>query len=342
MLAFVTGEDAWAAEQALAQLAGELRTDGAPVELWRVSGVEVDIATLGDRLATQPLFGGGTLAVVDDPGPLVRSAAGREHLAAAMDRIAPGNGLVFVALDDPGGRRPGSLDQLQRAVMDRKGRVLSFRAPTRERMHAFIVDRARDLGVEIEPAAVRLLGERVGGWVRETDVDRRRQAQMATAELEKLSLYRPGGQIGSEDIRALVPEAIPGSAWGFLDAVGARRTDEAANLLTRLFADGTPVPLLIVQLHRRLRSLLEVGEHLASGTPTAALPRALKMKPFRAEKLAAQARVWTLGELEAALEGLFELDVILKGLDGVSASEAEVELALELWLVERVRRPRDS
>ena len=339
MLAFVTGEDAWAAERALGQLAGELSKDDASVEVWRVFGAEVDIATLGDRLATQPLFGGGTLAVVDDPGPLVRSAAGREHLAAAMDRIAPGNGLAFVALDEPGGRLPPSLDQLQRAVMERKGRVLSFRAPTRERMHAFIVDRARDLGVEIEPAAVRLLGERVGGWVRETDVDRRRQAQMATAELEKLSLYRPGGQIGSEDIRALVPEAIPGSAWGFLDAVGARRTDEAASLLTRLFADGTPVPLLVAQLHRRLRSLVEVGEHLVSGTPTAALPRALKMKPFRAEKLAAQARVWTLGELEAALEGLFELDVMLKGLDGVSASEAEVELSLELWLVERVRRP---
>ncbi len=339
MLAFVTGEDAWAAEQALRQLAGELRQDGAPVDIWRVSGAEVDVATLGERLATQPLFGGGTLAVVDDPGPLVRSAAGREGVAAAMDRIAPGNGLAFVALDDPGGRRPAYLDQLQQAVTKRAGRVLSFRAPTRERMHAFIADRAHDVGVEIEPAAARLLGERVGGWVREGDVDRRRQAQMAAAELEKLALYRPAGRIGIEDVRALVPDAIPGSAWGFLDAIGARRTSEAASLLARLLADGTPLPVLIVQLHRRLRSLLEVREHLASGAPTAALPRVLKMKPFRAQKLAEQARAWTLEELEAAIEGLFELDVILKGLDGVSASEAEAELSCELWLVEHVRQP---
>ena len=337
MLAFLTGEDAWAAEQALGRLADELSTDGAAVELWRVPGGEIDLATLGDRLATQPLFGGGTLAVIDDPGPLARSAADRERLAAAMDRIAPGNGLALVALDDPGGRRPAAIEHVQRAVMERQGRILSFKAPTRERMHAFIVDRARELGVDMEPAAVRLLGERVGGWVRETDVDRRRQAQMAAAELEKLGLLRPGGRIGPEDVRALVPEAIPGSAWAFLDAVGARRTHEAATLLTRLLAEGTPVPLLIVQLHRRLRSLLEVREHLVSGTPVAALPRALKMKPFRVQKLADQARAWSFEELEAALEGLFELDVIVKGLEGVSAPDAEVELSLELWLVERVR-----
>ena len=339
MLAFVGGEDAWAAEEALGQLAGELSRSGTPVDVWRVSGPEVDLATLGDRVATQPLFGGGTLAVVDDPGPLLRSAASRDQVTAALDRVAPGNGLAFVALDDPGGRRPAALDQLARAVMERDGRVFSFRAPTRERMHAFIAERAHQLGVEIDPAAVRLLGERVGGWVRESDVDRRRQAQMAVAELEKLGLYRAGGRIGVDDVRALVTEAIPGSAWGFLDAVGTRRTHEAASLLGRLLADGTPLQVLVVQLHRRLRSLLEVREHLAAGSGPEALPRALKMKPFRAQKLAKQARSWSLEELEAALAGLFELDVTVKGLEGVSASEAEAGLSFELWLVERVRRP---
>lgn len=338
MLALLTGEDAWTVERSLQRLAGELGRDGAAAEVWRVTGAEVDLAALGERLATQPLFGGGTLAVVDDPGPLLRSGSARERLAEAMERIAPGNGLAIVALHEPGGRRPASLDELQRTVTERGGRVLSFMSPTRERMHGFIAERARELGVEIDPTAARLLAERVGAWVRESDVDRRHQAQLAAGELEKLALFRPGGRIGVEDVRALVTEAVPGSVWALLDAVGARRTSEAARLLGRLLADATPLPVLLVQVHRRLRSLIEVGEHLASGAPPEALPRALKMKPFRAQKLADPARAWSLDEVEAALEGLFELDVLVKGLDGVSASDPELELAFELWLVERVAR----
>jgi DNA polymerase III delta subunit len=94
----------------------------------------------------------------------------------------------------------------------------------------------------------------------------------------------------------------------------------------------------VAQLHRRLRSLIEAADHLAAGEPPSALPRLLKIKSYPAQKLAEASRAWSLDELEAALEGLFELDVTSKGLEGVSASEAEVGLAMELWLYERVRR----
>jgi DNA polymerase III delta subunit len=337
MLALLVGEDAWAAEDAVRKLATDLARDGSPVDVWRVTGMEADPAVLAERLSTEPLFGGGTLVVVDDPTPLLRSSATRETLVGAMDRIAPGNGLAMIALDDGSGRRPKALDDLGDVIRQRSGRVMSFRAPTQATMHRFIVERAAALGVEIDPAAARLLGERVGGWVREGDVDRRRQAQSAVAELEKLALFRPGQRVEAADVDALVPEAIPGTTWGFLDAVAARRTPEAATLLGRLLAEGTPLPLLVVQLHRRVRSLLEVREHLASGGSPEALPRVLKMKPYPAQKMAEQARAWTLGQLESALEGLFEVDVTTKGLEGVAASASEAQLALELWLYERVR-----
>lgn len=336
MLAFLKGADAWAVERELGAMAKELGGDGA-VDVRRSRGAETDIGELGDRLATQPLFGGGTLAVVEDPAPLVRSAAARDELAAALERMAPGNGLVLVALDDPGGRRPAALDQLERLVAERGGRVLAFAAPTRERMQAFIVERATELGVQIEPGAARSLAERVGAWVREGDVDRRRQAQLAAAELEKLALYRPGGRISPDDVGALVAEAVPGSTWAFLDAVAARRASEASRLLRLLLDEGAPFPVLVVQLHRRLRSLLEVRELLTEGAQPATLPRTLKMKPYRAQKLAEQARTWSAEALEQALEALLELDVLAKAIDGASVSDTERELALELWLLDHAR-----
>jgi len=65
----------------------------------------------------------------------------------------------------------------------------------------------------------------------------RRMSELANGELEKLALYRPNGTIAREDIDALVAEAVPGSTWAFLDAVGYRRTGEAATLAWRLPAD---------------------------------------------------------------------------------------------------------
>jgi DNA polymerase-3 subunit delta len=336
VLAFLKGADAWAAERAITELARELGTDGAAgIRRWR--GAEVDLDELGERLATQPLFGGGTLAVVEDPTPLLRSSASRYALSGALGLVAPGNGLALVALDEPGGRRPAALDQLERLVAERGGRVLAFPPPTRERMHAFIAQRAAELGVTIDQRATRALAERVGAWVREGDVDRRRQAQLAAAEVEKLALYRPGGRIGLEDVEALVAEAVPGSTWAFLDAVAERRTAEASTILRRLLDEGVPLQVLIAQLHRRLRSLVEVQELLTQGVPVTRLPRALKVQPYRAERLARQARAWSAEETERALEGLLELDVLSKGLEGAAPSEAGQGLALELWLLDRAR-----
>jgi DNA polymerase III delta subunit len=62
------------------------------------------------------------------------------------------------------------------------------------------------------------------------------------------------------------------------------------------------------------------------------------MKPFPAEKLVKHARLWTLDELEGALDGLLDLDVAIKGLDGQVVSEGQVRLQMILWLSEHVVR----
>ena len=126
--------------------------------------------------------------------------------------------------------------------------------------------RAAERRRRAEPPAARLLAERVGGHVRESDVDRRRRTELANAELEKLALYRPGGSVGLADVEALVSESIPGSTWAFLDAIGSRAVASSMRLAERLLGAGTPMPVLISQVHRRLRDLLLVREHLDSGS----------------------------------------------------------------------------
>jgi DNA polymerase III delta subunit len=141
-------------------------------------------------------------------------------------------------------------------------------------------------------------------------------------------------------VDVLVSEAVPGSTWAFLDALAARRAGEAAQLVERLLNAGTAVQLLTTQIHRRLRDLIVVRDHLNSGTRAADLVRILKLQPFRAQKLAEQAARWDAVALDRALAGLLEVDLISKGITAEgsprSLSDDRSRLALVAWLGECV------
>jgi DNA polymerase III delta subunit len=97
--------------------------------------------------------------------------------------------------------------------------------------------------------------------------------------------------------------------------------------------------VVLGQVHRRLRELTEVADHLAAGASPGALVRTLSLKPFRAEKLVEQARTWTQPELDAALDALVELDATVRGAPGTSPGDANRRLAWTMWIGERVGRP---
>jgi len=359
-LAYFWGEDAFGLGHAADVYAAELAAQsGQPIDVWRTSADDGDssdaasatgsgrrrakvLEQLELRLATATLFGSGTVVVVRQPGSILREQAARDQLIKLLDAIAPGNALAFTDLIASGAKGPAQAAVLRDAVAERGGRVGEFPAPSRERMEAWIGTRARELNATFATGAAHLLAERVGAYVREGDVDRRRQTELANTELEKLALYRPDSPITREDVEALVGEAVPGSTWAFLDAIGSRRAADAATLVGRLLSEQLPMPVLITQIHRRLRDLIIIREHLDAGTRPPDLIRELKLQPFRAQKLTEQARTWQQEELDQALEDLYELDLLSKGIaaDGSprSLSDDRSELALVGWLGEHIGR----
>ena len=324
-VAYFWGEDAYGIDRAISEMAIRLGTPGEPLAIWRTGG-DADSTDDGDasgnasaakrrdraladieqHLATAPLFGGGTLVVIRQPDGLIREGTARARLIGLAAAVPPGNGLAIGDLVASGARTPAGAGVLAKAVQDAGGDVRAFPALTRERMERWIDQRGQELGARLAPGAARLLAERVGAYVRESDVDRRRQTELADQELHKLALLRPDGTVSREDVIELVPEAIPGSTWAFLDAVGARRMPDAAVLAERLLEGAAPPPVLVAQLHRRLRELVLVREHLDAGVRGGALVRVMKLQPFRAQKLEEQAARWTGDALVGALDGLLE------------------------------------
>ncbi len=55
---------------------------------------------------------------------------------------------------------------------------------------------------------------------------------------------------------------------------------------------------------------------------------------FRMERLRDQAKRWTTGELIAALDGLVELDAMVKGAPDTELDEAQRRLAFSLWVID--------
>jgi DNA polymerase III delta subunit len=351
-LAYFWGEDAYSIDRAARDWAASLASPEVPMETWRVNledaaDGEAASASAGRRrvralddiehhLATAPLFGGGTVVVVRQPASLLASAEARDRFVVLVGQVPPGNALCVTDLTASGARGPAAKGVLCDAVAAAGGVVAEFQVLPAGRLEAWLMERAAELGANLEPSAARLLAVRVGAHVRESDVDRRRRTELASAELEKLALFRPGGSIGAADVEALVSESIPGSIWAFLDAIGARAGGQAAGLAERLLAEGTPLPVLLSQLHRRLRELVLVREHLDAGSKPAQIVRELRLQPFRAQKLAEQARSWPLPALEAALVDLLALDLRSKGiaLDGstVQVSDKVDALMLQTWV----------
>ncbi len=334
-LGYFWGDDGYGLEVAAAAVGRDVAADGPPLAPWHVSGASTRVGEIAEHVSTATFFGGGTLVVVEDPAPLVRARADRDALLATLGTVASGNALVFLEPTDGSQRRARALEELASAVSAAGGHVRQLVAPKEGGMARWIGERAAERRITIEPAAADLLARRVGGFVREGDVDRRRQGQLAVAELEKLALYRLEAPIRRDDVEALVADAVPGSSWALLDAVGARRTRDAADLLDRVLAT-TPEPVVLTILHRRIRDLIAVLDAQSRGESIQDAARAMKLKEYPARKLWEHARAWRADELDAALEGLLELDATLKGEGAADARRRR--LAFLVWLAERAAR----
>jgi DNA polymerase III delta subunit len=274
------------------------------------------------------MFGGGTLAVVANPGALTVRNEDRDALLGLLSLIAPGNALVFTEAAASGAKEPGQ-KKLAEAVRTAGGEVRRFESPKEGALAAWIDSEARDHDVRLAAGAAKELATRIGGFVREGDAERRDQTRRAAMEIDKLALYRPTSSVSVEDVRALVAEAIPGSAWALADAVAERDGARALDLFESL-VQTMPEPVIVVVLHRRInrmpaaKNLAEVG-------------RAMKINSsYRMERLAGQARRWQPAELIAAIDGLLEVEATVKGAPNRAAGEAHRRLAFSLWIADHV------
>lgn len=340
-LAYLFGDDDLAVDRTVAALAVRIGGDSGPLERWELHGnrnlASGQIDQLRTRVASPVLFGGGTLAVVTNPGALMVKSDDRAALLGVVELVAPGNGLVIVEQSPSGAKGPGQ-GKLAAAIQSAGGLVRNHESPKEGQLAAWIESEARDRAIHLGAGAAKELARRIGGFVREGDADRRDQTRRASMELDKLATYRADGTISADDVADLVSEAIPGSAWALADAVGDRDGPKATRLLAAL-SETTPELVVVAVLHRRVRELIEVLDRARTARNAVEIGKPMGiMSAYRVERLVAQARRWQPDELEAALDGLLEVEATVKGAPRRGAGDAQHRLAFTLWIADHVSR----
>jgi DNA polymerase-3 subunit delta len=341
-LLYIWGDDELLAERLVTRFAAKIGEElGSPLERWDLradpNSAATDAAQLYERLATPSMFGGGTLAVVANPGALVKRNDTRDRVVETIGLMAPGHALAVVEAARSNAKGPG-IRRLADPIKAGGGTIASAMAPRPTALAAWITDEARDRGLALAGGAARELADRLGARVTEGDVDRRYLSRTASGELDKLELRHAidEGPVTPEDVRELVAETTPASVWALSDAVGDRKAEVATATLDRLL-DSTPEPVILAVLHRRIVELLEIGDRLSGGLNLPEAARAMGINSeFRARTLASQARAWNVRDLTAALEGLVTLDAMVKNVAGYEADTAQRRLAFLLWIRDRV------
>jgi DNA polymerase-3 subunit delta len=233
-----------------------------------------------------------------------------EAVAAVLGDLPPDLSVVLIARD----KVPA---KLARAVKAAGGETHEFEAPKARDMPRALVADANRLGFRLDPAAARMLVERMGA-----------NPQRLHNELERLAVWAgDGGEVGAADLDAMVTDTSEAAVWALSDALLERDASNALRISERLISQGENVTGLIYGLASRLRKAVTAAAMLGEGAPPKQVESSLGMHPYAAKQLVGRLQGIDAGELQEATIALADLEVWCRG-----GADYGDELALTLAL----------
>jgi DNA polymerase-3 subunit delta len=334
MLYVLYGRDDFSLREELARIKGELDSDGMlSVNTDVLDGREVSPEQLMAICDTIPFLSAHRLVVVEGllkrfdrperPRRGARAARGGSTealerwrgLADYAQRMPDTTTLVLVDEEVAAGN--SLLEALSPA-----GQVREFRPlRTTGAVLRWILERAQNQGIDISPAAARLLADLVGDnlWV-------------LASEMAKLAAYAQGRRIEGADVRALVSEARQVNIFAMVDAIVEKRAAVALRLLRQLTRAGAEGGYLLAMVVRQYRLIIQARELMTAGLPSQEIGQRLGItSEFVLQRILDQAQRYSLPRLKAAYRRLLEADV------GVKRGHYGEELALELLVHDLAR-----
>jgi len=236
-----------------------------------------------------------------------------DPLLRALEAIPPDTTIAFFAREE--GRLKVS-KRLHEAMRKAGGDISAEERVKPWELPNWVIARARELGLQLEPDAARLLIQLVG-----------ERQQRLLRQLEMLSLAAgTGTRIDGSLIEELIAPSAERRAWSLADALLAGEAQLATTIYLSLRSQGERLPGLLYWMSQRFRLAHEVAQALEAGEAPANIKRVLRMPSRAAESLIAEARRSGPAKLQRAIEEIADLELASRG--GAAGAQSEDTAAL--------------
>jgi DNA polymerase III subunit delta len=236
-----------------------------------------------------------------------------DPLIAALEQTPPDTTVAFFAREDGRAKAP---KRLHEAIQKAGGDIAAEESVKPWELPKWVIARARELNLQMEPDTARALIAQVG--------DRQ---QRLLRELEKLALYAgPGARVDAALLDELAAPSAEHRAWSLADTVVSGDAQAATSLYLTLRSQGERLSGLLYWMSTRVRTAHEVAIALEQGTPPAQIKRGLRMPSKAADRLIADAGRAGAENLQRTIEQLAELELASRG--GGSGGAGEDTAAL--------------
>lgn len=312
MLYLLHGPDELARSEALAELCAPIPVEVADLNLTRLEGRRLKLDALAIACEAMPFLADQRIVIVSDALKHTKAGKDRDDLRAYLDRVPAWCDLIFVESEDVDRR------SVLFTALKKSGTVREFLPLQGSELLRWLNERARSLGVRLEPAAGQRLVELAGS-----------DSRTLATELSKLASYcGRGGTITPASVDLLVSDGQEQNLFAFIDDLGARRMGPALRGARALLEDGQAATYVLFMLARQVRILLGVQELAGQRMRPDDMAAALGQKPFVVRKAMEQARGFAPGELSQIHDRLLELDIASK------TGRIQAETALEVLVAE--------
>ncbi|MBI2757757.1 MAG: DNA polymerase III subunit delta [Chloroflexi bacterium] len=314
---FLFGNDEFAISRKLTEFAADF-PDAASADMntARLEARSVSENDLNNALNAMPFLSKHRLVLLANPSAKYNNPSARKKFVEFIEKIPESTRLVLYESVEP---KEADKHWLNKLAEKQNGNVKTqaFMMPRLKDMSGWIVNETKHQGGQIEPTAAAKLAEMVG-------TDTRQAAQEIAKLLAYVNWARP---LEVADVEAVSIVTAEPDIFAMVDALASGNGHSAQKLLHRLLENDDPFSVWGMVV-RQFRLLLQAREVLDAHGGVNEVTSALGVHPFVAEKVAGQAKRFSLAALEKIHHKLLEID------EAAKTSQVALDLAMETLVVE--------
>ena len=272
-------------------------------------GKGLDVNELISLSDTMPFFSDKRLIIIEDSGFFKTSS---EALADYLPMIPDTTCIVFVE---------DAVDKRNRLF--KKVKELGHAAEMKRQDSAQL---ARWAGTILAQNGRKITGSTMNLFLERTGDD----MENIRMELEKLISYTMGSDVvTTEDVEAVTTVQVTNKIFDMVNAIVTRKTRLAMDLYEDLLTLKDPPMRILFLIARQFNQLLLVKEMTAKGTDRGTIASKLKIPPFVAGKVSAQAGAFTREQILSYVKGCVEAE------EAVKTGKMNDRMAVELLITRK-------